>query len=141
MPVIYPEGLMHKKVNIWIALLLIAVLAASAAYFISVRAFAGIGVNILGPPITCTLDPFPASLNGTCLLKCPICGNIRWQCTGLSQVDALYLSGINSLYQGSAFCLANPVPPNGGTFRPGGQCLGGVTGFGPHVLFNFGCTP
>lgn len=140
MAVIYPEGLMHKKVNIFIALLILAILVIGVSYFISAKALGpGIGVNIISPPMKCTLDPGTPP-PGTCNITCSACGSLTWICASLFEVKATFLSGTNSLYQGQAFCLSNPIPPNGGIFRSGGQCLGNVMGMGPHTLMNFGCS-
>jgi len=131
---IYLEGLMHKKINIFLALLIMAIITIIFAWVISAQAMSGIGVNILTPPIKCTPDPDAA----TCLISCPLCGSLA-TCSSLFQVQAIYLGGQNSLYLGQAFCLFNPKPPNGGRFHPGGQCLGNIFGKGPHFLINFGC--
>ena len=130
---------MYKKINIWIGLLIIAIIVALAAWAISVRAWSGIGVGIGSPPLKCVLDPGDPP-PGTCFLTCNICGSLVWICADLFQVDAVFLSGTNSLYRGVAFCLYDPAPPTAGSFYPGAQCLGNVSGEGPHTLFNFGCT-
>jgi len=132
---LYPEGLMHRKVNIGLALLIIVVVAGIFAWIISARAFIpGIGLVVTAPPLKCVLDPD----SGTCP-NCAICGSLGGVCGGLFEVQVQYYSGFNSLYTGAALCVVNPIPPNGGIFRPGAQCLGLVQGFGPHVLQNFGC--
>ena len=131
---------MHRKINIFAALLIIIILAIISAWAISVKALGpstfGIGVNILTSPIKCVLDPKPDAT--TCLASCPICGSIPG-CVGLFEVKAQFLSGTNMLARGQAFCINSPLPPNGGSFSPGSQCLGNVSGRGPHQLQNFGC--
>src|SRR3989338_1914247 len=66
---IYPEGLMHRKINLWLALLIIAILAAIAAWAISVKAARNVSfggrINLVNP---CVLDPE----SGTCP-NCPAC--------------------------------------------------------------------
>ncbi len=133
----YPEGMMHKKVNIWLAALIIAIIALSAALAISAKAaLPGIGITVISPPIKCVQD----TLSPTCYTTCPICGDLVGICNGLFEVKAKYLSGKNILYKNSALCTPQSFPPNGGSFRPGGFCLGNVIGNGPHTLINFGCS-
>ena len=74
---IYSEGLMHRKINIWIALLAIIIVAASAAWVISAQAigsisFGGIIVKVDYAPICGTY--IPCILAGGCLP----CGCGQW---------------------------------------------------------------
>ncbi|NUM25560.1 MAG: hypothetical protein HUU49_02940 [Candidatus Buchananbacteria bacterium] len=131
---IVPEGLMHKKVNILVALLIILIVAISAAFAISAQAIPGIGLRVIAPPIKCTPDPYGA----TCLASCPICGDIAG-CSSLFETKAMYLGGSNVLYKGQALCTNQPMPNRGGTFRPGVTCLGSLIGMGPHLFVQFGC--
>ncbi|MDX9893779.1 MAG: hypothetical protein RB292_05250 [Patescibacteria group bacterium] len=129
--------MMHRKINIWLALAIISLVTIVSALAISAKAVSpGIGLQVLSPPIKCVQD----ELSPTCLATCPICGNLAGVCTSLFEVKAIKLSGSAMLYQNQALCIYNPTPPNGGIFRPGGQCMGNVFGFGPHFLFNFGCS-
>jgi hypothetical protein len=146
---IYPEGLMHRKVNFFAALLIIVIIASIFVFAISVKAqfinpfsggAPGIGIEIFTPPIKCVPDPCPGPTCGLCIGSCPVCGNLGGICTSLFEIHAVFLSGVNTLYQGLAFCTPQTFPPMGGSFTPGAQCLGQVYGVGPHLLFNFGCS-
>ncbi len=139
---IISEGLMQKKINIFTALAIILTLAAIAAYAISVEAASGqpIGLKILSKPTKCVFDPPGPPIVRTCFKTCPVCGALEGTCQSLYEVQAKYLGGKNSLFAGQALCLYQPTPPNGGTFKTGGYCLGNITGKGPHQLSNFGCS-
>ena len=140
---LYPEGLMHRKINFGLALLIIFVIAGIFAWIISARAVSlpGIGLVVISPAVPCTLDPGTPP-PGTCTVSCPTCGSLIGICAGLWEVKARFLSGSPVLFQGAggpALCLTSPIPPTFGSFRPGGQCIGNITGFGPHFLQNFAC--
>lgn len=143
---LYPEGLMHRKVNIGLALLVIFIIAGIFAWIISARAvsFPGIALVVTSPPIKCVPDPPPDE--ATCLLSCQTCG-ILPDCSLLSEVKATYLSGSPLLMQGAggpALCLAIPAPPLAApnpTFTPGSFCLGNIQfNSAGHFLTNFGCS-
>ena len=80
---IYLEGLMHKKINIWVALLVIAVIAACAAYAISARAYYAswyIGGMITSYIPGCTMaTPAPGCSGVPC--PCRQCGCVCAPCT------------------------------------------------------------
>lgn len=134
---IIPEGLMHKKVNLLIALLVIIVIAISAAFAISAQALPGIGLRVVTAPIKCVSDPPPES--ATCLASCPICGDIAG-CASLFETKAKFLGGKNVLYKGQALCSVTPTPNRGGVLKPGSACLGTIAGFGPHRFIQLGCS-
>ncbi|MFA5021862.1 MAG: hypothetical protein WC508_02190 [Patescibacteria group bacterium] len=134
---IYLEGLMHKKINIWLAIIIIGLITIGIAWVISAQAanpYAS--MIIMSAPQKCSYDNPPLV---TCLRTCPICGNLTGQCSGLYEVKALFLKGYNQFYQQQALCIAQPIPPNGGQFLPGKKCIGNYIGFGPHILKNFAC--
>jgi len=144
---IYPEGLMHKKINLVVAIAIILAVAGIFAWQISAKALfgagAGIGINVWSAPIKCSVDPCTGCT--TCLSTCPVCGSLAGVCAGLFEVNAMFLSGTNVLHKGAggeALCLGpqQTTPPSGGQFSPGGQCLGIVYGTGPHLIANFGCS-
>lgn len=143
----YTEGLMHRKINIWLALLVIFVIAGVFAWIISARGFLpvasspGIGLTVFSPPLPCVLNP----TSGTCP-NCLVCGDLGGpNCQNLTEIQVQYLSGKNTLYKGIALCVPNPnflmISSTGVLFKPGGQCLGNVTAtpFG-HILYNFSCS-
>ena len=134
---IIPEGLMHRRINIFTALVIILIIAAMAALAISVEAARGIGLRVIAPIVKCVPDP--QTVGSTCLDSCMVCGDLPG-CSGMFEVRAKYLGGVNLLYKGQALCVNSPTPPKGGTFRPGNMCLGIVGGVGPHKLVNFACT-
>ncbi|MFA6410562.1 MAG: hypothetical protein WCW26_03240 [Candidatus Buchananbacteria bacterium] len=128
---------MRRRVNIWLALLIITIITIGIAWVITAQAFSpSTSMLILAPPKKCSYDAPPLV---TCLGSCPVCGNLAGQCSGLFEVQARFLRGANPLYQNQALCLLQPTPPTYGTFRSGSKCLGNFMGFGPHTLFNFGC--
>ncbi|MFA6255465.1 MAG: hypothetical protein WC675_05610 [Patescibacteria group bacterium] len=139
---IYFEGLMHRKINIFIAILVIAIVAGLAAWAITAQSFGGkdAGLLILGSqPLKCTLDEEDAV---TCYNTCPICGDIIG-CATLWEVQAKKLSGVpGTLHKNTALCLLFPFPTRGGQFKSGARCLGKVLTMptGSHLLFNFGCS-
>lgn len=104
-----------------------------------------VGLEILTPPVKCSItNPYTED----CLGVCQACGNITGACAGFFEVKARFLSGsMNPLWPYGApvmqaLCLANPLPPNGGSFYTGSRCIGQVSGVlppGPHILKNFGC--
>ncbi|RJQ31951.1 hypothetical protein C4572_01910 [Candidatus Parcubacteria bacterium] len=131
-----------KNIHFAISLSIIIVLftASSALIIVSgvkvAQAFYGrIGLAVRTAPMKCVPDPDAS----TCLGSCPFCGSLAGVCSGLFEIQALYLSGTPLLYMGQALCVPSPIPPNGGTFRPGSRCLGLAFGTGPHQLYNFGC--
>lgn len=128
---------MHKKVNILVALIVILIVAISAAFAISAQAVPGVGLRIISTPIKCVPDPPPES--ATCLASCSICGDIAG-CSGLFETRAKFLGGKNVLYKGQALCSATPMPNRGGAFKPGAGCLGSIIGFGPHKFIQLGCS-
>lgn len=113
------EGLMHKKINIWLALIVIIILASLAAWAISVNAGMGAGIQLVGMVTPCVFN----SIDGNCLASCPICGDTA-VCNGVSEIKARYLGGVNVLYKGAALCIPKGSRPTQGTFKPGGKCLG-----------------
>lgn len=149
---LYPEGLMHKKVNIGLALIILTIITGIFAWVISARAIrssAGmpqIAILVNSPPIPCFPDPPPNS--STCLASCGTCGALAGICAGMFEVQATYWQGTNLLMQGrsgSALCLQPPATPERAapnpTFTPGSWCIGRITfGARGHELFNFGCS-
>ncbi len=136
---------MHRKVNIWLALAVILIVAGVFAWVISARAITpGMAISVLAPPVKCVLDPCPGpGCAGLCQASCQTCGSLAGLCNGLFEVKAKYRSGSPVLYIGAggpALCLATPVPPNGGAFIPGATCFGNVIGVGPHFIPNFVCS-
>lgn len=139
---IFWDIILKKKVNLFVAIIALMVVALLAAWAISARAAGGadVGLRIGSTPIKCVLDPGEPP-PGTCLGTCPICGSLKGTCASLYEVKAVKTPGgkINPPYKSSALCLRNPKPTQKGAFRNGGFCLGKVIGFGPHTLLNFGC--
>jgi len=139
---IYLEGLMHKKINIFIAILVIAIIVSLAAWAITAQALLGgrdISLRVLSNrPVKCVTDPSAS----TCFHSCPICGDIS-NCSSLWEVQVKRLSGgLGVLRKNIALCLINPIPPNSGQFKNGVRCVGKVKvmGNGPHLLYNFSCS-
>lgn len=131
-----------KKISPRFAGLIIVCFAVFTAALVGYMVFktesaiarSGIGIKIVSVPLKCVLDPE----TNTCP-NCLICGD-NSACANVFEVKATFLSGINTMYKGSALCIMKPVPPKGGTFRAGAQCLGVVSGVYPNVLTNFGCS-
>jgi hypothetical protein len=99
---IYLEGLMHKKINIWIALLIIIILAASAAWAISAKAFWFSGISFGGFVISVT-----RSCTGDC--SCNFCG-----CGDHSQIVFIPYGGDNFFVCPSlTFPYIGPFPQKG----------------------------
>jgi hypothetical protein len=146
---IYLEGLMHRKINLWLALLVIAIIAAIFALVISAKAFTlgqPVAIQVLSMPVKCVPDPSLV----TCLASCPVCGSLP-SCSAVWEVKARYLSGSRLVLRkgpgGEALCLTSPIlfppPMRPGSFKPMGKCLGLVqkTPAGIHVLLVFACRP
>lgn len=132
---------MHRKINIFIAILVIVIVAGLAAWAITAQAFGGKDESLLissPKPVKCIQDPDAP----TCYGNCRICGDIIG-CSSLWEVQAKRLSGAKGvLYKNMALCLSFPFPPNSGRFRSGVKCVGKVKALpdGSHLLSNFSCS-
>lgn len=74
---IYPEGLMHRKINIWFSLSIIITIAILAAWAISVRAFIPSFGGLVTKVTPCILDtPPPPGTPVTCAASCSLCTSI-----------------------------------------------------------------
>ena len=153
---------MHRKVNLWLAFLVIFIVAGIFAWVLSVRAFSSpfgspIAVQIDAVPMKCVVDPCPGSgCGGSCQATCGICGTILWTCANLYEVKVTWKQGRQDALMygagGTALCLmagsgSSPMPaptvaaPNR-SFTPQSICFGRallIPGVG-HTLFNFGCS-
>lgn len=149
---LYPEGLMHRKVNIGLALLVIFVIAGIFAWIISARAvlLPGIAIRVISPAIPCITNTDITAPSGICTNTCQTCGTLAFVCNGMFEVKAIYWGGTNLLMLGAggpALCLpasTGGIPPIAApnpVFTPGSFCLGNIF-FTPigHILSNFGCS-
>jgi len=131
------QGLMHKKINIWLSLLIILVIAAAAAWTISVNAVLGSGFQIISMPKPCIFN----SIDGNCLASCPICGDTAI-CNGVSEIQAKHIGGSPVLYKQAALCVPKGSRPNYGSFTPGAKCIGNFNTLYPpaHSWSSLGCS-
>lgn len=118
---LYPEGLMHRKVNIGLALLVIFAVAGIFAWIISARAISGPSFGGLVVKVTpCVLDtpmPYPT----TCAVSCPLCTVL------LGTACAANMEVIFTPYGGSYnfICPVKGYPfKRGGIPTPGSFILG-----------------
>lgn len=105
----------------------------------------GAGLLITKPPMKCIMDVNPLSPYFQRCPNCPTCGDILvGTCGTVFEIGAKFLSGSDLLNMGAggpALCVMENKPSNGGTFRPGAQCLGQyLNTAGLHKLSNFGCS-
>jgi hypothetical protein len=122
---IMPEGLMHRKINILVALFAIIFIAVIAAYAISVKAAANFGGRIT-KVTQCVLDT-PSSDPVICTKSCPLC-------TGLMGTSCAQSMEVVFKPSGGAYTFI--CPSKSYKFKRGGIPKAGsfILGNGPQVL-------
>lgn len=126
---IYLEGLMHKKINFWIALLILIIIATAVAWALSASAktasfYFGGWVTYYQP--ACVYVPLC-----NCCPNCPICTMYGPACGGMQEVQFTPTGGMSN-----HICPLKTFRFFGGLPRPGGFIIG--WGFSPTILKQVG---